>query len=213
MHLSSVRRCACERDSEHSRSEDVRSQPATAFKIDGQFRHYLKENGVFIESVLRIGPQTNGDNPTLLAALTRRRLHFLITILLVEDSRFLRITSERALVKAGYDVVSAVDGEAALLTARERLPNLILLDMMLPKLDGLGVLRALKRDPETANIPVIVLTGLGKNNEWKLKKEGAAAYFTKSDSLLEDDSSTLLHVVESVVGKQERVGASSAPVN
>src|SRR5450432_2496162 len=63
--------------------------------------------------------------------------------------------------------VSAVDGEAALLMARERLPNLILLDMMLPKLDGLGVLRALKRDPETKSIPVIVLTGLGKTNEWK----------------------------------------------
>jgi CheY-like chemotaxis protein len=116
------------------------------------------------------------------------------------------VASERALVKAGYDVVSAADGEAALSTARERIPNLILLDMMLPKLDGLGVLRALKRDPQTANIPVIVLTGLGKNNEWKLRKEGAAAYFTKSDSLLEDNSATLLHVVESVLGKQETEG-------
>jgi CheY-like chemotaxis protein len=142
-------------------------------------------------------------------ALSIGRVHFLrITILLVEDSRFLRVASERALVKAGYDVVSAADGEAALSTARERVPNLILLDMMLPKLDGLGVLRALKRDPQTANIPVIVLTGLGQKNEAKLKKEGAVAYFTKSDSLLEDNSATLLHVVESVVGKQE----TEAPV-
>jgi len=46
-------------------------------------------------------------------------------ILLVDDSRFLRLASERALVKAGYDVVSVVDGEAALLMARERIPNLI----------------------------------------------------------------------------------------
>ena len=107
-----------------------------------------------------------------------------MTILLVEDSRFLRVASERALVKAGCEVVTAVDGEAALLTARERLPNLILLDMMLPKLDGLEVLRALKRDPQTTKIPVIVLTGFGKKNERKLKKEGAAGYFTKSDSLL-----------------------------
>ena len=61
-------------------------------------------------------------------------------ILLVEDNRFLRLASERVLVKAGYDVVSVVDGEAAWLMARERIPNLILLDMMLPKLDGLGVL-------------------------------------------------------------------------
>jgi CheY-like chemotaxis protein len=137
-------------------------------------------------------------------------------ILLVEDSRFLRVASERALVKAGYDVVSAVDGEAALLMARERIPNLILLDMMLPKLDGLGVLRALKHDPQTAGIPVIVLSGLGQLNEAKLKKEGAAAYFTKSDSLLANDSDTLLHVVESVVGKQgiaAPVTAIAVPVN
>jgi CheY-like chemotaxis protein len=135
-------------------------------------------------------------------------------ILLVEDSRFLRVASERALVKAGYDVVSAVDGEAALLMARERIPNLILLDMMLPKLDGLGVLRALKHDPQTAGIPVIVLSGLGQLNEAKLKREGAAAYFTKSDSLLANDSDTLLHVVESVVGKQgTAVPVISVPVN
>jgi CheY-like chemotaxis protein len=127
-------------------------------------------------------------------------------ILLVEDSRFLRVASERALVKAGYDVVSAVDGEAALLIARERNPDLILLDMMLPKLDGLGVLRALKHDPQTANIPVIVLSGLGQRNETRLKKEGAAAYFTKSDSLFDNDSGTLVRVVESVVGKQGTAG-------
>ena len=60
-----------------------------------------------------------------------------MTILLAEDSRYLRVATERALAKAGYDLVTAVDGEAALLAARERLPNLILLDMMLPKLDGL----------------------------------------------------------------------------
>jgi CheY-like chemotaxis protein len=76
--------------------------------------------------------------------------------------------------------------------------------MMLPKLDGLGVLRALKHNSQTANIPVIVLTGLGQQNESKLKKEGAAAFFTKSDSLLANDSDTLLHVVESVLGKQEK---------
>jgi CheY-like chemotaxis protein len=131
-------------------------------------------------------------------------------ILLVEDSRFLRVACERALAKAGYDVVSVVDGEAALRMARERIPNLVLLDMMLPKLDGLGVLRALKHDPQTANIPVIVLSGLGQQNEAKLKKEGAAAYFTKSDSLLERNCATLLHLVESVVGKQQTGGPVAA---
>jgi DNA-binding response OmpR family regulator len=126
-----------------------------------------------------------------------------MTILLVEDSRFLRVASERALLKAGYQVVCASDGEAALLTARERVPNLILLDMMLPRLHRLGVLRASKHDPRTANIPTLVLTGLGNQNEWTLKEGGAAAYFTKSDSLSVDNCDTLLRVVESVLGKQE----------
>ena len=131
-------------------------------------------------------------------------------ILLVEDSRFLRLATERALVKGGYDVVTAVDGEVALLMARERMPNLILLDMMLPKLDGLGVLRALKQDLQTANIPVIVLSGLGQQNEAKLKKEGAAAYFTKSDSLFDNDSDALLRIVKSLLGRPETAGPTAA---
>ena len=53
-------------------------------------------------------------------------------ILLVEDSKFLRLTAERALARAGYEVSSAADGEEALRMAREKLPDLILLDMLLP---------------------------------------------------------------------------------
>jgi CheY-like chemotaxis protein len=65
-------------------------------------------------------------------------------ILLIEDSKFQRIASERALVKAGYDVIQAGDGEAGLRIARENIPDLVLLDMMLPKVSGNDVLRALK---------------------------------------------------------------------
>ena len=91
------------------------------------------------------------------------------------------------------------------------MPSLILLDMMLPKLDGIGVLRALKSDPQTADIPVIVLTGLGQQNEAKLINEGAAAYITKSDSLLDNNSDTLLQVVKSVLGKPKRQGGRVSP--
>ena len=124
-----------------------------------------------------------------------------VKILLVEDSRFFRVANTRTLEKAGYVVVCVPDGETALTMAHQDTPNLILLDMMLPKVDGLEVLRALKRDPETANIPVIVLTGLGKTNEAKLKKEGATAFFTKSDSMLNNGSDTLIQMIESVMGK------------
>jgi CheY-like chemotaxis protein len=55
-------------------------------------------------------------------------------ILLVDDSKFLRLATERALARAGYDVSTAADGENALQVARERRPDLILLDMLLPKM-------------------------------------------------------------------------------
>ncbi|MBZ5682470.1 MAG: response regulator [Acidobacteriia bacterium] len=71
----------------------------------------------------------------------------MIKILLVDDSKFLRLAAERALARAGYSVCSAADGEQGLALARERLPDLILLDMLLPKMAGLDVLKALRKDP------------------------------------------------------------------
>jgi CheY-like chemotaxis protein len=120
-------------------------------------------------------------------------------VLLAEDSRVLRDALERVLVKAGYAVLTAADGEAALFIARENSPDLILLDMMLPKLDGREVLRALKHDPVTANIPVIVLTGLGQQNAARHIREGASACFLKLDSLFECHSNQLLQTVETVL--------------
>jgi len=105
------------------------------------------------------------------------------TILLVEDSKFLRIANERILVRAGYQVVSAHDGEEALLVARKSLPDLVILDMLLPKLSGPEVLQALKRDPSTNQIPVIVLSGMSQKNEQKLKREGAAEFMEKGSLL------------------------------
>ena len=126
---------------------------------------------------------------------------YLKTILIVEDSKFLCLANERALVRAGYGVVSASDGEAALSMARKHLPNLILLDMKLPKLEGVGVLRALRGEPLTASIPVIGLTSLAQKNAAKLLQEGAVAYFAKADLRLENGSEGLIGVVESVLGK------------
>jgi CheY-like chemotaxis protein len=82
------------------------------------------------------------------------------TVLVVEDSKLLRTDREHVLKKAGYLVITAVDGVEALTAARESNPDLILLDMMLPKLDGPSVLRALKADPLTARIPVEAVTAL-----------------------------------------------------
>lgn len=124
-------------------------------------------------------------------------------ILIVEDSRFLRAAIERILAKAGHEVTSTADGREALLTARNSLPALILLDMMLPGLEGTSVLRELKKDSMTSHIPVIVLTGLSKTNEAKLKKAGAAAYIEKSSLDLGKGADLLVHAIASVLDADE----------
>ncbi len=119
-----------------------------------------------------------------------------MVILLVDDSRVQRRANEGVLVRAGYKVITASDGLEGLKVARSALPDVILLDMMLPKMSGPDVLRELKADPATAHIPVLVPTGLSQTNESKLISEGAAGFFQKSDQMLEDNSSHLLDAVK-----------------
>jgi CheY-like chemotaxis protein len=116
-------------------------------------------------------------------------------VLLVEDSKFLRVSTERTLTKAGYEVVCAADGEEALRLAREQLPTLVLLDIMLPKLSGPDVLKALKQDPATAAIPVMMLTSLSQKNAKALEKDGAAGFFEKSDLMLGTGPGSLLTAI------------------
>ena len=129
-------------------------------------------------------------------------------ILLIEDNKFQRITNERALVKAGYGVIHAGDGEEGLRVARESIPDLIVLDMMLPKVSGLDVLRALKGDGLVEHIPVIVLSGLGQANEAKLLKEGAAAFVVKSEKSFENNSALLISAVENVLNQTKSIAAT-----
>jgi len=130
-------------------------------------------------------------------------------VLLVEDSKFLRMATEHALSKAGYLVSTAADGEEALQVANDKLPDIILLDMMLPKISGPNVLKALKENPATMGIPVIVLTSLSQKNEEKLLSEGAAAYFEKSALALDQNSTRLADTVETVLATAMERRASS----
>jgi CheY-like chemotaxis protein len=118
-----------------------------------------------------------------------------MNILLIEDSRFLRAAIERSLVRAGHEVTSIADGREALVAVRRSHPALILLDMMLPGLDGTCVLKELKQDASTSQIPVIVLTGLSQKNEARLRKAGAAAYIEKSSLALEKNPDALAQAV------------------
>ncbi len=123
------------------------------------------------------------------------------TILLVEDSKFLRMATERALITAGYEVISAGDGERALVLAREHAPSLVLLDVMLPKMSGLDVVKALKKDPTTASIPVMMLTGLSQKNATQMEKDGASSFFEKSDSMLGKGPDSLVASVDRILKK------------
>jgi DNA-binding response OmpR family regulator len=103
-----------------------------------------------------------------------------VKILLVEDSRTIRLENERALIQAGYEVICAEDGEAALRLAHEKRPDLILLDLLLPRISGLDVLRRMKIDAATAGIPVVVGSGLSQRNREMLIEAGADDYLEKS---------------------------------
>lgn len=108
-------------------------------------------------------------------------------ILLAEDDRFLRKAAEATLRRHGFDVLTAQDGEEALRLARDEAPDLVLLDMIMPELQGFEVLRRLKQDPATRPIPVIVLSNLGQESDVKQALEaGAVAYLIKASLTLEE---------------------------
>lgn len=103
-------------------------------------------------------------------------------ILLVEDDQFLREFYQELLQEEGYLVDAASEGETALKKIQEGTFNLILLDIMLPKLDGLQILQSLKLNPpKVANGPIVVLTNLGQDSIIRQCFElGAEGYLIKS---------------------------------
>lgn len=121
------------------------------------------------------------------------------TILLIDDSRFSREMNERSLGRAGYSVVTACDGEEGLRLACESVPDLILLDMLLPKLTGPQVLRSLRTTLQTARVPIVVLSSLPQSNEPQLIKDGATAYFDKSTLGVRAHSESLIQMVKRIL--------------
>jgi two-component system, OmpR family, alkaline phosphatase synthesis response regulator PhoP len=108
-------------------------------------------------------------------------------ILLVEDDRFLRRACEGSMRQRGFTVLTATDGEEGLRLARAETPDLILLDMLMPKLSGLEVLRALKAEEGTRVIPVLVLSNSSREGDMQeAMKLGAAGYLVKADLSLQE---------------------------
>ncbi len=86
-------------------------------------------------------------------------------ILVVEDDKFLRELITQKLAREGYDVKEAVDGEEGVVKVKEEKPDVILLDLILPGIDGFEVLAKIKEDPEVENIPVVILSNLGQRDD------------------------------------------------
>lgn len=86
-------------------------------------------------------------------------------ILIVEDDKFLRELMSQKLNKEGYEVIEAVDGEEGVKKVKEELPDLILLDLILPGMDGFEVLGEIKKEESTNKIPVIILSNLGQRED------------------------------------------------
>jgi len=102
-------------------------------------------------------------------------------ILIIEDDKFLRELISRKLSDEEFEIDEAVDGEEGLKKIKERKPDLILLDLILPNIDGFEVLSKMKEDPQIAATPVIILSNLGQKEEVERGlKLGAADYLIKA---------------------------------
>jgi two-component system, OmpR family, phosphate regulon response regulator PhoB len=108
-------------------------------------------------------------------------------ILLVEDDRFLRRACAARLRQRGWTVLMAVDGEEALHIIRSERLDLVLLDMLMPKLHGLDVMRALKTEERTQSIPVLVLSNSSREQDvQEIMELGAVGYLVKANLSLQE---------------------------
>ena len=119
------------------------------------------------------------------------------TVLIIEDEKLIIVSTQMVLEAASFRVESATNGEEGISKARELRPDLILLDIMMPGIDGWETLTRLKRDPETSDIPVIIFTAREHaRGHQKSTEMGAADYFRKR---FEPDE--LIELVEKHIGQ------------
>lgn len=124
-------------------------------------------------------------------------------ILVAEDDKLVSGSLCDALKQSGYDADPAYDGEEAIAKAKQSPPDLMLLDIMMPKLDGISVLWELKSNVETSKIPVVVLTNIGDvETISKIVEAGAVDYLLKSDQSVDD----IIQKVRDVLQRTVRLG-------
>lgn len=102
-------------------------------------------------------------------------------ILIIEDDRFLRELIAQKLIKEDFNISEAIDGEEGIKKIREEKPDLVLLDLILPGIDGFEVLSKMREDPSITRIPVIILSNLGQREDVERGlKLGAVDYLIKA---------------------------------
>lgn len=108
-------------------------------------------------------------------------------ILIVEDDNFLIKAYQIKFERAGFNVFIALDGDEGLKVSKKEMPDLIILDLMLPKMNGFEFLKKIKSDEKLKNIPVVALSNLGqRSDQEKAFSLGAAEYFIKTEHTLEE---------------------------
>ena len=125
-----------------------------------------------------------------------------IKIVLAEDEPLIALAYRQALTYHGFDVVVAKDGRETLLVVEEEHPDLLLLDVIMPHMNGIEVLRALRSNPELQDLSVIMLTNLGQPSDVEdLEELNASAYLIKANLSLEDLVGHINRALEGVTGR------------
>lgn len=122
-------------------------------------------------------------------------------ILIVEDEKSIAQAYSDHLTREGYNINLAYDGIEGLAMAKTIMPDLILLDIVMPKMDGISMLRRLKEDPQLDEIPVIILTNLeSKESAMEAYKMGSSNYLVKTNYSLDDVTNKIKDVIVSRYG-------------
>lgn len=147
-----------------------------------QNKHSIREQGKQRKretSEHKVLPFTRSDSKNPIKVSTTRKC-----ILVVDDEEHILNLLRINLDDQNYDIVEASNGKEAIAMAHKYHPRLILLDLMMPELDGLAVCRALKEDPSTSNISIIILTAMGETARKQSVECGADHFITKPFSPL-----------------------------
>lgn len=154
------------------------------------------EWGIRTQNVATAGVEEKPNVPSAKEAAASTTPENKGLILVIEDDKFLRELLVRKLSGEGYDVKNAIDAEAAFTILAESKPKMILCDLILPGIDGFEILKRIKTDPKTADIPVVILSNLGQKEDLdKAMALGAKDFMVKANFTLDEIVTKVREVV------------------